>query len=188
MMIFSLFLSDEELLRRVADGDPPAYTTLYQRYQARLRRFLASWLNDAREIEDLTQEVLLEIWKKAGTYRGLSQVSTWILGIARFKVLTVRRRQAAVLLPDAETARTEREEPSEGPEAALLQEERARILQATLQELAPQHREVLRLAYNVGCSGREIAGKMGCPASTARTRMFNAKHQLKQLLLARDVH
>ena len=187
-MAFSLLLSDEELLQRVAGGDPAAYTALYQRYQARLRRFLASWLNDAREIEDLAQEVLLEIWKRAGTYRGLSQASTWILGIARFKVLTARRRRAEVLLPDAETARTEREEPSEGPEAALLREERARILQATLQELAPRHREVLRLAYSAGCSGREIAGRVGCPASTARTRMFNAKHQLKQLLLARGIN
>jgi RNA polymerase sigma-70 factor, ECF subfamily len=187
MMTSSLFFSDEELLQQVAGGDPAAYTTLYQRYQARLRRFFASWLNDAREIEDFAQEVLLEIWKRAGTYRGLSQVSTWILGIARFKVLTARRLRTERLLSDTEAPQAERAEPSESPEEVLLQEERAGILHTALQELAPPHREVLQLAYGVGCSGKEIAGRVGCPASTVRTRMFNAKHQLKQLLLARGV-
>jgi hypothetical protein len=63
-------LPDEELLRRVAGGDPAAYTTLYERYQARLFRFLVSFVNDHRKTEDLTQEVLLEVWKKAGRCGG----------------------------------------------------------------------------------------------------------------------
>jgi RNA polymerase sigma-70 factor (ECF subfamily) len=186
-MTSSPFLPDEELLRRVVGGDSAAYAVLYQRYHARLGRFLASWLHDPRKTEDLTQEVLLEVWKSAGTYRGLSQVSTWILGIARFKVLSARRHRAEVLLPDAGAMRTAGEEPGESPEGVLLQEEQARILHAAVQELALPHREVLQLAYGAGCSGKEIAGRVGCPLPTVRTRMLHAKHQLKQLLLARGV-
>jgi RNA polymerase sigma-70 factor (ECF subfamily) len=188
MMVSSPFLSDEELLQQVAGGDTAAYAVLYQRYHARLCRFLALWLNDPRKTEDLTQKVLLEVWKSAGTYRGLSRVSTWILGIARFKVLSARRHRAEMFLSDAEATWAERAEPGESPEEVLLQEERACVLHAALQQLSPPHREVLQLAYGAGCSGRKIAGLMGCPEPTVRTRMFNARHQLKQLLLARGVH
>jgi RNA polymerase sigma-70 factor (ECF subfamily) len=188
IMVSSPVLPDEDLLQRVAGGDTAAYAVFYRRYHARLCRFLASWLNDHRKTEDLTQEVLLEVWRNAGAYRGRSQVSTWILGIARFKALTARRHQAEVLLPEAEAIWTAGEESREGPEEMILQQERARILRATLQELSPLQREVLQLAYGAGCSGEEIAGRVGCPASTVRTRMFNAKHRLKQLLLARGVN
>ena len=188
MMISPPLLSDEELLRQVARGNPAAYTTLYQRYHARLRRFLTSWLNDQRKTEDLTQEVLLEVWKNAGTYRGLSRASTWILGIARFKALTARRGRSEVPLSDAEATQTQEEDLYESPAEVLLQEERARILQTALQELSPPHREVLHLAYGVGCSGEEIARQVGRPAPTVRTRLFNAKRRLKQLLQARDVN
>jgi RNA polymerase sigma-70 factor (ECF subfamily) len=189
MMVSAAFLSDEELLRRVADSDPAAYATLYERYRARLSRFLASFVNDHRKTEDLTQEVLLEVWKKARTYRGLSRVSTWILGIARFKALTVQRRQAEVLFPDAEaTHQGEGEDPGGNPEEVLLQEEQARILRAALQGLSPSHREVLHLAYGMGRSGKEIAEMTGCPEPTVRTRMFNAKHRLRQLLLTQGVN
>jgi RNA polymerase sigma-70 factor (ECF subfamily) len=188
MMVYSPFLSDEELLRRVADSDTAAYAVLYQRYHARLCRFLGSWLNDPRKTEDLTQEVLLEVWKSASTYRGLSRASTWILGIARFKVLTARRRPTETLLADADATQEDRTESCESPEEVLLQEERAGILLAALEELSPPHREVLRLAYAGGRSGKEIAGMVGCPMPTVRTRVFNAKHQLKQILVARGMH
>jgi RNA polymerase sigma-70 factor (ECF subfamily) len=188
MMTAPTLHSDEELLRQVAGGNSVAYTTLYQRYHARLCRFLTSWFNDQRKTEDLTQEVLLEVWKNAGTYRGLSQASTWILGIARFKALTARRRQFEVLLSEAEAMQIQEEDLYESPEEVLLQEERARMLQAALQELSPPHREVLHLAYGVGCSGEEIAELVGRPAPTVRTRIFNAKRQLKQLLQAQDVN
>jgi RNA polymerase sigma-70 factor (ECF subfamily) len=188
MMISSSFLSDEELLQRIADGDPVAYTVLYQRYHPRLCRFLASWLNDQRKTEDLVQEVLLEVWKKAATYRGLSQASTWILGIARFKALTAQRSQVEILLPNAEATWGNGEDPGESPEEVLLQEEQNRRLQAALQELSPLHQEVLQLAYGAGCSGKEIAVMVGCPLPTVRTRIFNAKHQLKQLLIAQGVN
>ena len=69
-MMSSPFLFDEDLLQQVAGGDPTAYDVLYQRYYARLGRFLASWLTDPRKTEDLRHEVLLEVWKSAGTYRG----------------------------------------------------------------------------------------------------------------------
>src|SRR6185369_6617120 len=116
MMTAPTLLSDEELLRQVAGGNSVAYTTLYQRYHTRLSRFLTSWFNDQRKTEDLTQEVLLEVWKNAGTYRGLSQASTWILGIARFKALTARRRQFEVFLSEAETTQIQEEDLYESPE------------------------------------------------------------------------
>jgi RNA polymerase sigma-70 factor (ECF subfamily) len=93
-----------------------------------------------------------------------------------------------VLLPNAEAVRTEGEDPGESPEDVLLQEERVRLLQAALQELSLPHREVLQLAYGAGCSCKEIAGMVGCPLPTVRTRIFNAKHQLKQLLTAQGVN
>ncbi len=184
MMGSGFCLSDEALLQQIAGGDTAAYTVLYQRYHTRLCRFLRSQLNDPRKTEDLAQEVLLEVWKSAGTYRSLSRVSTWIFGIARFKALTARRRRAEAPVADVESLHIQEDNLSESPEQILLQEEQLHFLHEAFQQLSPSHREVLQLAYGASCSGEEIAGLAGCPAPTVRTRMFNAKRRLKQLLLA----
>src|SRR5882672_11549267 len=73
---------DSDLIRRVAAGDRTAFEQLYVRYHRRLSRFLMRFARHYDVAEEIINDTLLVVWKKAGEFRGDSQVSTWIMGIA----------------------------------------------------------------------------------------------------------
>jgi len=75
---------DAILLQRIADGDRDAFTELYTIFQPRLIKFCSRMLkNDVALAADIADEAMIEVWKSAGTFSGLSQPSTWIHSIAR---------------------------------------------------------------------------------------------------------
>src|SRR5262249_38745157 len=81
-----------QLVQLAAAGDRLAMQVLYARHHLRVYRFVLRIVNDAAAAEDLTSEVFLEVWKHAGRFEGRSQVSTWLLSIARYKALAALRR------------------------------------------------------------------------------------------------
>src|SRR5690242_16087239 len=80
--------SDAALLRLVADGDKSALQVLFGRHNVRVFRFLMRIVDNEATAEDLVSEVFLEVWRKAAQFEGRSQVSTWIMAIARHKALS----------------------------------------------------------------------------------------------------
>ena len=85
--------SDEMLLERIADGDRTAMHTLYSRHNVRVYRFILRIVRDTTMAEDLVSQVFLDVWRTASQFEGRSQVSTWLLSIARFKALTSLRQR-----------------------------------------------------------------------------------------------
>src|ERR1700751_1555683 len=85
--------SDEMLLQRIAEGDRTAMHTFYARHNVRVYRFILRIVRDATMAEDLVSQVFLDVWRTAGQFEGRSQVSTWLLSIARFKALTSLRQR-----------------------------------------------------------------------------------------------
>src|SRR5215831_12974991 len=82
---------EHEWLRQIARGDREAYERIYHAYFRRIFGYLFRTVG-AEAAEELTSDVMFEIWKSAKTFRGDSRVSTWIFGIARFKALSHLRR------------------------------------------------------------------------------------------------
>jgi len=80
--------ADEALIQAIAKGDRPAMQTLYRRHHVRIYRFILRLTNDASSAEDLVSEVFIGAWRQAGSFRSKSQVSTWLLAIARNKALS----------------------------------------------------------------------------------------------------
>src|SRR5215469_6905913 len=109
--------SDEVLIGRIANGDRLAMQVLYARHHVRVFRFVLRVVRDESMAEDLISEVFLDVWRQAGRFEGRSAVSTWMLGIARFKALSALRRRPDVEL-DEETAAAI-EDPSDDPETSL---------------------------------------------------------------------
>ncbi len=94
---------DETLIARIAGGDRLAMQVLFARHHVRVYRFVLRLVHNQATAEDLISEVFLDIWRQAGRFEGRSAVTTWMLGIARFKALSaLRRRQEDEL--DEETA------------------------------------------------------------------------------------
>ena len=89
------------LLKKVAEGDRDAFTELYKIFQPRLIKFCSRMLkNDIALAADMADEAMIEVWKSAGSFSGLSQASTWIHSIARFSMIGYLRKNKEVLQDD----------------------------------------------------------------------------------------
>jgi RNA polymerase sigma-70 factor (ECF subfamily) len=85
---------ESEWIRQIAQGDESAFERLFRCYAPRIFRFAMSYLNDPALAEEVVQETMIAVWKNAKDYKEQSQLSTWILGIARNKALDrARARQ-----------------------------------------------------------------------------------------------
>lgn len=172
--------SDEMLLEKIAQGDRTAMHTLYARHNVRVYRFVLRMLRDVTTTEDLVSQVFLDVWRTADQFEGRSQVSTWLLSIARFKALTALRQRKYEDIDQDEVM--EVADSADTPEASLDRTRTSEILRACVARLSPAHREIVNLVYYHEKSVEEVAGIVGIPASTVKTRMFYARKQLADLL------
>jgi RNA polymerase sigma-70 factor (ECF subfamily) len=172
--------SDEMLLGSIADGNRTAMHTLYSRHNVRVYRFILRIVRDATIAEDLVSQVFLDVWRTARQFEGRSQVSTWLLSIARFKALTSLRQRRFEDI-DQEDVR-EIADGSDTPETSLERATTSEILRACVAKLSPAHREIINLVYYHEKSVEEVGQIIGIPQSTVKTRMFYARKQLAELL------
>ncbi|RYX88965.1 MAG: sigma-70 family RNA polymerase sigma factor [Bradyrhizobiaceae bacterium] len=172
--------TDEMLLERIAEGDRTAMHTLYARHNVRVYRFVLRMLRDVTATEDLVSQVFLDVWRTARQFEGRSQVSTWLLSIARFKALTALRQRKYEDIDQDEVM--EVADGGDTPETSLARSRTSDILRACVAKLSPAHREIVNLVYYHEKSVEEVAGIVGIPASTVKTRMFYARKQLADLL------
>src|SRR5262249_23736035 len=137
-------------------------------------------------VEEVLNDVMVVIWKKAASFDGRSRPSTWIFGIAYHKAMkALARRQPVEQRPGSSDGR-EREplEPVERdePESLLARRELASTLGRALRAISAEQRAVVELTYYYGLSYQEIAEVVGCPVNTVKTRMFHARRRLRDLL------
>jgi len=172
--------ADEVLIGRIAGGDRLAMQVLYGRHHVRVFRFLLRLVRNEATAEDLISEVFLDVWRQAGKFEGRSAVSTWMLSIARFKALSVLRRRGEEEL-DEETAGAIADQ-ADDPEVALAKKDKGAVLRQCLTKLSAEHREIVDLVYYHEKSVEEVAGIIGIPEATVKTRMFYARKKLSELL------
>lgn len=172
-------------LERIAHRDRTAFEELYREYGPRVFRFAVRMIRDETKAEEVTNDVMVEIWKSADRFKGRSAVSTWIFSIARHRALNaVRRKQIPTTdIDDAIDVSDETEDPM----ASTDQSTTGDLLRTALDQLSREHREVVELTFFHGLNYREIAQIVECPEGTVKTRMFHAKKQLGPLLTALGV-
>jgi RNA polymerase sigma-70 factor (ECF subfamily) len=170
---------DVSLVARIAGGDSEAFESLARRYMPRLTRFLDRLTHQPQLIEEIVDDTLLVVWRKAGTYDSQAKVSTWIFAIgARRARKALKRADPPVAYEPDRTIDANAVNPSEETER---RDARAALRRAVLL-LSPDHRNVIELTYFGGYSCREVAEIVGCPVETVKTRMFYARRRLKALL------
>jgi RNA polymerase sigma-70 factor (ECF subfamily) len=172
--------SDDMLLESIADGNRTSMHILYCRHNVRVYRFILRIVRDATTAEDLVSQVFLDVWRTAGQFQGRSQVSTWLLSIARFKALTALRQRRFEDIDQDEVR--EIADGCDTPETSLDRSDTSAILRACVQKLSPAHREIITLVYYHEKSVEEVGQIIGIPQSTVKTRMFYARKQLAELL------
>src|ERR1700730_16759558 len=172
--------SDEALIGLIADGDKRAMQVLYGRHNVRVYRFIVRLTGNQSLAEDLVSEVFLDVWRQADGFAAKSQVSTWLLAIARYKALSALRRRTDEHLDDQMAATIE--DTADDPEVQVNTKDRNSIVQKCLTQLSPAHREVIDLVYYHEKSVDEVARIVGVPAATVKTRMFYARNKMADLL------
>ena len=169
--------SDRRLLDKVAAGDREAFRELYLVYHRRLARFLVRLTRRYEVAEEIINDTLWVVWRKAGEFRGESRVSTWIMGIAYRRALKTLRSRGHQLYDAVPIEGETLVAPDEQAES-----ETGEWLLLAMQQLPLEQRLALEYAYGYGHSCEEIALIMDCPANTVKTRLFHARAKLRALL------
>jgi RNA polymerase sigma-70 factor (ECF subfamily) len=174
--------TDRELVERVAGGDRAAVRLLFMRHHARVYRFAARQTGSELMADDIANEVFLELWRQAPAFQGRSEVSTWLLGIARFKALSALRKRKEDAIDEDQAAAIP--DTGDTPEVAVMKDDKATALKRMVNALPEEHRTVIDLAYYHAKSVAEIAEVLQIPVATVKTRMFYARKKLGEALQA----
>jgi RNA polymerase sigma-70 factor (ECF subfamily) len=173
-------MDEQELIRRVQDGDEWAFGQIMALYKDRIVNYLYHFSGDYQKAVELAQETFLRVYFKAGKYRPIGPLSSWIYTIASNLAKTdarKSRRTATVSLEDIpnDFARGTYYEDPEDP--GLV-----RNLREALDELHPRYRVPVVLKDVEGFSQEEIARIIDRPVGTVKARISRGRDQLKRKL------
>ncbi|MFF1443181.1 sigma-70 family RNA polymerase sigma factor [Streptomyces sp. NPDC058295] len=174
-------LADEELARGLASGDEASLAAVYHRWRALVHSLAWRSLGDAREAEDVTQQVFLGVWSGRAGYRPeRGALGGWIVGITRRKIA------------DALAARTRRQElvASAGSWLTLRDPGRGRpeevldrvLVRGELARLPAPQRQVLRLTFYEDLTQTQIAERTGWPLGTVKSHARRGMLRLRGAL------
>ncbi|UTW08357.1 RNA polymerase sigma factor [Pseudomonas benzenivorans] len=175
---------DAALLRRYRQGDAEAFALLYQRHRLGLFRFLCGLCGDPTLAEEVFQDTWLSLVRSDSLQREKVLFKTWLYQIARNRLIDHWRKHGRRLsLQDAYDERLHDAPDDEGdPEQQLgLSRDRQR-LQAALDDLPLEQREVFLLRAQGELELQEIAELTHTPAETVKSRLRYALHKLRRLL------
>lgn len=172
------------------DVSEPDFQEIYDTYQPRILRYLVHWIGEP-EAEDLTQEVFVKASQALKTFRGESQLSTWLYRIATNaaidKTRTVSFRQDATLSGLDEADETEDKDAWTGEEAPSLeqqfmQKEMYECFVDFVKRLPPNYRSVVVLSELEGLTNNEIAEILGLSLEVVKIRLHRGRARLLQEL------
>jgi RNA polymerase sigma-70 factor (ECF subfamily) len=176
-------LEDAALLKAVNDGDESALEALYRRYGGACYALARRILDDRQLAEDVVQQVFTALWKGSGYNSERGAVSTWLMSVTHHKSIDVLRREAPRRKRLAsEQALLEVAVSGPGPDEEAWMRLRAERTRESLKSLPPEQREVILLAYYGGYTQAEIAGLIGLPLGTVKSRTLTAMRKLRALL------
>ena len=167
------------LLARIAAGDRVAFEALYRAYFPRLSRFIGRMARNAALIEEVVNDTMLVVWQKAASFDGSCKVSTWVFAIAYRKTLKGLKASDEPVDSDASLYQ---DDSGNQPEQTMKRQQLQQTVAEALDQLPAAQRAVMVLSYYHDMAYNEIAEVVECPLNTVKTRMFHARHRLKDLL------
>lgn len=173
--------SDEALLVLFNEGDASALEALLLRREKWLWNVARKSIRDLSLAEEALQEALVLIWKNAHTFRGESQVSSWMYQIvSRACIDTLRKEQIRAHASLNELEQFDDIAGSSTFENALVD---GLAVHAALLDIDPQHKEVITLLDLEGMSVQEASQVLGVPVGTVKSRAARGRESLKQVLI-----
>ena len=176
-------MTDElRYIAQAKQGDADAFAHLVTAYETSVYRLALRMCGNAHDAEEAAQEAFVSAWKGLPSFRGESKFSSWLYQLTTNACLDLLRREkrhrAAVPL-DEQAELSSEDTPQRAAENAELRD----VLQAALQELSDDHRQIFLLRQMRQLSYDEIGALLGLEAGTVKSRLSRAKKQLRQILL-----
>lgn len=184
---------DQDLVRRVQQGDTAAFDLLVRKYQHRVAALVGRYVNDWSECQDVAQEAFIRAYRAIGNFRGDAQFYTWLhriaVNTAKNHLVASNRRPPT---DDVEVGDAEHFDAAIGlrdndtPERELMRQQMEQTVLRAVQALPEELRTAITLREVEGLSYEEIAARMECPIGTVRSRIFRAReaidHELRPLM------
>jgi RNA polymerase sigma-70 factor, ECF subfamily len=172
--------ADLALVERFRKGDREAFTELVIRYQRPIYNAAFWILKSADDAHDIAQIVFLKVAERLDEFDSQHRFFSWIYRIAVNESLNLLRRNGReealddeIELPDPQSA---------DPEARVRDAERTRSIERALMSMSTMDRTVIVLRHFSECSYQEIAQILDVDEKTVKSRLFEARHRLRELL------
>jgi RNA polymerase sigma factor (sigma-70 family) len=180
--------SDEALMGRYARGDVAAFELLYRRHEMRVWRYLERNVRNRATADELMQEVWFAVAREAPRYQPSDRFTAWLFTIAHHRMIDLirtSRRQVSLETVGYEASGVVEQlttDPSAGPFAAAVAQERVGSLLQALTVLPEEQREAFLLQMEGDLSVEEIATVTGASFETTKSRLRYARTKLRELL------
>jgi RNA polymerase sigma-70 factor (ECF subfamily) len=171
--------TDEELLSRIGGGDKQAFAALFARYAPRVKSYLIRLGAAAAAAEDLAQDAMVSIWRRAASYDAArAKPSTWVFVIARNAWIDRLRRERVELAYRTENPPPEQSH-DEAPDDATARKGDEERVSAAMAVLSEEQRQVVRLSFFEDRPHSEIAERLALPLGTVKSRLRLALIKLR---------
>lgn len=173
---------DQDLIKKIANGDKKAFTLLMEQYEDLVFGITMKMVKDRTKAEDMTQETWMKVIKFANTYSPVGSVKSWILQINRNLIIDHFREQKKWGFSEDIEA-IEISDESLDPSEMLDSDEKQKKFQLAFNNLEEREKIVLTMVIVEELSYSEIAQKISLSVGAIKTIMFRAKQNLKEILL-----
>lgn len=179
---------DEDVIRRVLDGDTPMFELLMRRYNERVYRAARAIVRHEEEAEDVMQQAYVNAFTHLRQFNGSSKFSTWLTRIAINEALARVRRRSGFETFDDERQSTPAfapRDPHDDPEHQAFAGELRGLLEWAIDQLPAGMREVFVLREVEGLSTLEVAEALDVSEDVVKTRLSRGRAALRRVLLER---
>lgn len=173
--------ADATLIARIAQKDSQAFAEFFADYAIRVKAFLMRYGTEASDADDLAQEVMVQVWRRAETFDpNKASASTWVFTIARNRRID-RLRKIARAQPIEDDPLFQPDPEPDAVEVLSANAREIRIKEA-LAGLNKEQRQVIEASFFMGMSHGEVADALEIPLGTVKSRIRLAFKALRQAL------
>lgn len=174
-----LFLNENELIAKAVKGDINAFEQLIEDYQSMVYNISLKTLYNAEDAADAAQDALIKVYKNIGSFQGKSKFSTWIYRITYNVCLDKIRKNKN---QEYELIDNTVEDTAPTPQSALMDTERAEVIQKAIYSLPHDQKTVIIMRDVNGLPYDEIAEILDCSLGTVKSRINRARLKLREIL------
>ncbi len=190
-------LIEKQLVKKSLQGDIQAFEQLVLNYQNKIYALAYRYMGNEEDAYDISQEVFLKAYRSLQTFEGTSSFGTWIYRVATNVCLDELRRRKNKIVPfsldealatkDGDEVDIEIADKSPPPDILYEKKEFSQYIQTLLDEMKPEHKNIIILRDIMELSYEEITGVLNCSIGTVKSRLSRARNVLKEKLLLREL-